>query len=74
MKSRMLDDVTACASFTPASRSGMSTLSAPIFSSARFCMSPSALQTTCGTPSSLRFIVMTMLAARSVPMATIAQS
>ena len=74
IKSRMLDEVSDCASLMPDSRSGTTTRSAPIFSSARRCVSSVALHTTLCTPSSLRFSVATTLVARSPPMAMTAQS
>ena len=74
MKSRILEDVIACASLMPVSRSGMTTRSAPTFSSAFLRNSSVALQITCGTPRSLRLSVAMMHVARSEPMATTAQS
>ena len=74
MKSRMLDDVMACASLIPVSRSGITTRSAPTFSSAFLRSSSVALQITCGTPRSFRFKVAMIQVAKSEPMATTAQS
>ena len=71
---KMESKVSDCASLMPDSRSGTTTRSAPIFSSARRCVSSVALHTTVCTPSSLRFSVATTLVARSPPMATTAQS
>ena len=65
MKSRMLDEVSDCASLMPVSRSGMMTRSAPIFSSARRCVSSVALQMTVATPSSFRLSVATTLVVRA---------